>query len=49
MRLLKGYIVPHPPILIVGKDEDKNKLAPTLESFHKISDDSYPHPFLRLK
>lgn len=39
MRLLKGYIVPHPPILIVGKDEDKNKLAPTLESFHKISDD----------
>lgn len=38
MGLLKGYVVPHPPILIVGSHEEKNKLQATLESFQKISD-----------
>lgn len=39
MNLLKGYIVPHPPILVMGSDDDKTKLNATLEAYSKISNE----------
>lgn len=39
MNLLKGYIVPHPPILVMGSEDDKKKLNATLEAYSKIAEE----------
>lgn len=39
MSLLKGYIVPHPPILVMGSEEEKAKLAVTYAGFKEINEE----------
>lgn len=37
MNLLNGYILPHPPLLVVGSEEEKNKLSATLSAFDTVA------------
>lgn len=39
MSLFKGYIVPHPPLLVMGTKAEKSKLTETLKSYKKISEE----------
>ncbi len=37
MSLLNGYILPHPPLLVVGSEEQKKRLSQTLLAFERVS------------
>ncbi|MBN2897183.1 MAG: AmmeMemoRadiSam system protein A [Clostridia bacterium] len=37
MNLLKGYIVPHPPILVMGTEGEKAKIEATQKAYEEIS------------
>ncbi len=39
MSLLKGFIVPHPPILVMGAQEEKETLSKTLASYNQVSEE----------
>ena len=39
MNLLMGYIVPHPPILIVGDVEEKAQVASTIKAYQRVKEE----------
>lgn len=39
MSLLKGYIVPHPPLLVMGSEQEKQKLEDTLAAYHLVKEE----------